>query len=279
MRLPSSPPRVRWLSGALLLLAVFGAPPVRAEEAKPVHILAAGSLTDAFADLLAAFHAPADSIAPPVFGPSGVLRQRIEGGQAADLFASADMTQPRRLAQAGKGWPVVMFVRNRMCLLARDQIGITPDTMLDRLLDPAVRLATSTPGADPGGDYAWAVFAKAEKLHPGAEATLQAKAMKLVGGPDSKLLVPGHGAVAGVFLAGKADAMLGYCSGSASVMKEVPGLVSVPVPPALSVGPAYGMIVLSDSPLAARFALFIMSEPGQAILARQGFDPVAQAAN
>ena len=245
----------------------------------PVRIMAAGSLTDAFADLLTAFAAPAGSIATPVFGPSGSLRQRIEAGEGVDLFASADMAQPRRLAQEGKGWPVVMFARNSLCVLARQPLGLTPDTILARLLDPAVRLATSTPGADPGGDYAWAVFAKAEKLHPGAEAVLQAKALQLVGAPDSKPLVPGHSFVAGVFLAGRADAMMGYCSGSAAVMKEVPGLASVPLPPALSVGPAYGMTVLSDNLLAARFALFILSETGQAILARDGFTPVAQAAD
>ncbi len=123
------------------------------------------------------------------------------------------------------------------------------------------------------------MFAKAEALHPGAQAILQAKALKLVGAPDSKLLMPGHSAVAGIFLAGRADAMMGYCSGSAAVMREVPGLASVPLPPALSVGAPYGMTVLSDTPMAARFALFVLSEPGQAILAHHGFDPVAQAAD
>jgi hypothetical protein len=29
-----------------------------------------------------------------------------------------------------------------------------------RLLDPPVRVATSTPGADPSGDYAWQLFDK-----------------------------------------------------------------------------------------------------------------------
>ena len=61
-------------------------------------------------------------------------------------------------------------------------------------------------------------------------------------------------------------------------MKEVPGLVSVAVPASLSVGPAYGMVVLSDQPPAARFALFVMSEQGQAILQRFGFEPVGIAA-
>jgi molybdate transport system substrate-binding protein len=273
------PPSVRgrWPFRFALLFATLLVSPVWADDVQPVRIMAAGSLGAAFKELLLAFDAPAGTILPPVFGPSGVLRQHIEEGQAADLFASADMAQPRRLATAGKGLPVVMFARNRLCVVARQRLGLTSDNMLDRLLDPNLRLATSTPGADPAGDYAWAVFAKADKLHPGAEATLQGKALKLVGAADSKPLVPGHSAVAGIFLADRADTMMGYCSGSSALIKEVPGLVSVSMPPALSVGPAYGMIVLTENPAAARFALFIMSEQGQRILAHQGFDPVALA--
>jgi molybdate transport system substrate-binding protein len=167
-----------------------------------------------------------------------------------------------------------MFTRNRLCVLGRVSTGLTSDNLLDRLLDPSVRLATSTPGADPGGDYAWAVFARAEAVHPGAEAILRAKALKLVGGPNSLPLVPGRGAVQGIFLADRADVMLGYCSSSVPVMREIPGLVNVPLPPTLTVGPAYGLIVLSDEPLAARFALFVLSEQGQAILRQHGFDPI-----
>jgi molybdate transport system substrate-binding protein len=189
------------------------------------------------------------------------------------------MTQPRALAQQRTGRLVVMFTRNRLCALGRSSLGMTPDNLLDRLLDPTVRLATSTPGADPGGDYAWAVFARAEAVHPGARAILEAKAMKLVGGPNTPLLVSGHGAVQGVFLADRADVMLGYCSGSGPVMQEIAGLTSVTLPSSLTVGPAYGLVVLSDRPMAARFALFVMSEAGQMILQRHGFDPVGLAGN
>ena len=227
--------------------------------------------------MIAAFPAPQGIVAKLTFGPSGLLRDKIEQGVPADILASADMAQPRKLAQGHPDRPVILFTRNRLCALARDTIGLTADNFLDRLLDPKVRLATSTPGADPGGDYAWAMFARADAIHPGAQAILQAKAQKLVGGPATPPLVPGHGPVQGVFLANRADIVLGYCSGSAPVMQEVPGLVSIPVPPALSVGAAYGMIVLSDDPLAARFALFVMSERGQAILQRSGFDPVGGA--
>jgi molybdate transport system substrate-binding protein len=250
-----------------------------AVSAQTIHIFAAGSLTAAFTEMVQAFPAPPGSVAPPVFGPSGLLRQQIEHGAPADILASADMAQPRALAHDGPGRLVVMFTRNRLCALGRAGLGLTQDNLLDRLLDPKVRLATSTPGADPGGDYAWAVFARAEVVHPGARATLEAKAMKLVGGPQTPPLAPGHGAVQGVFLANRADVMLGYCSGSGPVMQEIPGLTNVVLPPALTVGPAYGLVVLSDRPLASRFALFVMSEQGQMILQRHGFDPIGVTGN
>jgi len=241
-------------------------------------VIGAGSLTEAFSDLLRRFPGRPDTIETPEFGPSGLMRENIESGKPADLFASADMDQARRLAIGHPERTVILFTRNRLCALARAAVGLTPANMLDRLLDPAVRIATSTPGADPGGDYAWAVFGRAEAIHPGARATLEAKAEKLVGGgAKTPPLVPGKDAVAGVFLADRADVMLGYCSGSSTVMREVSGLTSVPLPPDLSVGPAYGMALLNAKPVTLRFAAFVMSEAGQAILQAHGFDPVALA--
>jgi molybdenum ABC transporter molybdate-binding protein len=249
----------------------------RAATADPMRIFAAGSLTAAFTEIVAGFPAPSGSIAEPQFGPSGLLREKIESGALADILASADMGQPRKLAAGHPDRAVILFTRNRLCALARVAVGMTADNFLDRLLDPSVRLATSTPGADPSGDYTWAMFARAEAIHSGAQAILQTKALKLVGGPATPPLVPGHGAVQGVFLADRADVMLGYCSSAAPATKEIPGLVSIPLPPALAVGAAYGMVVLTEDPLAARFALFVMSEQGQAILQKYGFDAVGVA--
>jgi ABC-type molybdate transport system substrate-binding protein len=263
----------RLLLAAIML--VVSALPVRAADT--LRIYAAGSLTQALTQLLAESGLPPAGVAAPVFGPSGVLRARLEAGETADIFASADLQQPRRLAEARGGRPVVIFARNRICVLARSGLGVTADTVLARMLDPAVRLATSTPGADPGGDYAWAVFARADRLRPGARAVLEAKALKLVGAADSKPLVPGKGQVQGVFLADRADMMLGYCSGSAAVIRDVPGIVSVPLPATLAVGPDYGLVVLTDNPLADRFVVFLMSDRGQMSLARAGFVPVAVA--
>ncbi len=263
------------LGTALLLPAAIPALAQDAEVPAPLRVYAAGSLTGAFNVLLQAFGTPPGAAARPTYGPSGVLRERLERGEPADLFASADMGQPQRLADAGRGTPVVLFARNRMCALGRGNLGLTPANLLDRLLDPAVKLATSTPGADPGGDYALAVFARAEQVRPGARATLEGKAQQLVGGPSMAPLVPGQGPSEGVFLSGRADVMLGYCSGADALRRAVPDLAAVPLPAELEVGPEYGMTVLSTNPAAARFALFVVSGPGQAILARHGLIPVA----
>jgi molybdate transport system substrate-binding protein len=260
------------LAGCLIALTLL-VPPARADA---LRVAGAGSLTEAFTDLLRLFPAGTDTIAAPEFGPSGLMRERIETGLDVDLFASADMEQARRLAAGHPERAVIHFTRNRLCAVARPAVGLTTANMLDRLLEPAVRLATSTPGADPAGDYAWAVFARAEAVRTGARAVLEGKAQQLYGGgPKTPLLVPGKGAAEGIFLSDRADVVLAYCSGAPAALREVPGLAVVPLPPELSVGPAYGMVLLNTKPLTLRFAMFVMSEAGQAVMKAHGFDPVA----
>ena len=50
-----------------------------------------------------------------------------------------------------------------------------------------------------------------------------------------------------------------------------PLLRQVAVPEALSAGADCGLILLSDRPEAVRFAMFLLSRAGQAILDRHGF--------
>jgi molybdate transport system substrate-binding protein len=262
--------RHRFATCLVCLIAL--APPASADT---LRVAGAGSLAAAFTDLIRRFPAGPDTVAAPEFGPSGLMREKIEAGAEVDLFASADMAQARRLAAGRPDRLVINFTRNRLCAIARGATGLTQANMLDRLLDPAVRLATSTPGSDPGGDYAFAVFGRAEAVRPGARAILEAKAQQLYGdGARTPALVPGKGAVEGIFLADRADVTLAYCSGAAGILGEVPGLVAVPLPPELAVGPAYGMVLLDAKPVTLRFATFVLSETGQALLKAHGFDPV-----
>ena len=113
----------------------------------------------------------------------------------------------------------------------------------------------------------------------GSRAMLEAKAKKLAGGGEkTPPLVPGKGAVEGIFQSDAADVMLIYCSAVPALQKEMPSLASIKLPPALTVDPADGMVIVNDKPVALRFVAFVMSEQGQDILRSHGFEPVASAA-
>jgi ABC-type molybdate transport system substrate-binding protein len=259
----------------LVIAAVALWAPARADTLK---VMGAGSLRAAMTDLLQLFPKQSDEVDTPEFGASGLMRQKIEGGEHADVFASADLEQPHKLAAGHPERLVILFARNTLCALARPELGLNEANFLDRLLDPAVRIATSTPGSDPLGTYSWEVFARADAVKPGARATMEAKAKKLVGGGEkTPPLVAGKGAVEGIFLADQADVMLIYCSAVAAIQKEVPTLTSVKLPSALAVQPADGLVILDSKPVALRFVAFVMSEEGQATLQRHGLEPIASA--
>ena len=131
---------------------------------------------------------------------------------------------------------MAVFARNQLCALAREGLKVTPATLLDTLLDPAVRVGTSTPKADPSGDYAFALFAKAEAHKPGARAALEAKALQLTGGPTSEKAPAGRNQYGWVMESGKADVFLTYCTNAILARKEVASLQIVQIPPELNVG-------------------------------------------
>jgi molybdate transport system substrate-binding protein len=241
-----------------------------------VRLYAAGSLKTAVTAVAQAYQAGGGGAVDATYGPSGLLRERIVKGEPVDVFASADMTNPQALADAGRAGKPVVFARNQLCALAAPGVVVTTDTLLDRMLDPQVKLGTSTPKADPSGDYAWVLFDKAEALRPGAYKALDAKALKLTGGPSSPAPPPDR-SIYGVMIAERrADIFLTYCTNAAQAVREVAGARVVAVPEALAVGAAYGLTTVGiATPASARFVAFVLSQPAQKILARHGFTPVA----
>src|SRR5499433_1953402 len=245
----------------VILAATTMAVPAVASE--PVLLHAAGSLRTALTEVTWAFEAVSGQRVQAKYGPSGTLKDEIAGGARAEVFASANMEYPQALATAGKSGPVVLFARNRLCALVRPGLAVEPATILDRMLDPHVKLGTSTPRADPSGDYAWEVFRKADKLKPGAFATLERKALQLVGGPSARTAPPGHSVYAMLIAEGKADVFLTYCTNAAEAKKETAAASVVALPDEFTVGADYGLTVLAGASADAyRFAMFILSAEG-----------------
>jgi ABC-type molybdate transport system substrate-binding protein len=263
---------MRWPARSLLAVALAATAWHPVAAADPVRLYAAGSLKAALTDVAKAYETASGTPVATEFAASGLLRERIEGGAPADVFASADMGHPGRLMAAGWGGPVVLFARNRLCALAQPDLKVASADLLDVILDPDLRLGTSTPKADPSGDYAWQVFEKAEAVRPGSFAILDAKALKLTGGPDSAKAPEGRNTYGWVMEEEQADVFLTYCTNAVLARQEVPALQIVSLPDELAVGADYGLIVRKDAPPEAwRLALFILAPEGQSILADYGF--------
>ena len=263
---------------ALVALGLAGcgsavkAPMTAEASGPPVQVYAAGSLREAFTAIASEHEARTREKIVLTFGASGLLRERIEKGEPAQVFASADTDHPRRLAEQGGWQPPVVFTRNALCALTSDKLAATPATLLATMLQPSVRVGISTPKADPAGDYAWALFGKADALQSGATARLQAKALKLTGGADSPKPPSGRGTYAWVMDQGQADVFLTYCTNAVSAQKEVPRLRIVEIPPELQVGAAYGVTVRIGAPQAAdAFLRALLAPPAQAVFNRFGF--------
>src|SRR5262245_15983825 len=240
---------MRWALGTLLLMLITAS-----AQAETIHLYAAGSLRAALTEVARAFEADRGGHhkVETTFGASGLLRERIESGAAAHVFASADTGHPKRLAEQGlAATPVFIFARNELCALVREGLTVSSETLLDFLLDPKVRLGTSTPKADPSGDYAFALFARAEALKGGAKATLEGKALQLTGGPTAAKEPEGRSPYAWLMTSDHADIFLTYCTNALQAKAEVPTLSIVRIGKTLNVGADYGLIALRNGPAAA----------------------------
>jgi molybdate transport system substrate-binding protein len=258
----------------VLILIVLAMP--FSVSADSLTLYAAGSLKAALGDVAASYEKTYQTKVTTKFGPSGLLRKAIEGGENPDVFASANMAHPEKLASEGWGSPVVMFARNQLCAIAQPEVAVTTDTLLNILMDPNVRVGTSTPKADPSGDYAWELFHKADRVKAGSFAILSDKALQLTGGPASAKAPAGRNQYGWVMGEKKADIFLTYCTNAVLAQKEVQPLQIIRIPKALSVGADYGLLVRNKAPNEAwRLAMYILSPAGQKILKEYGFEAQA----
>lgn len=241
-----------------------------------ISVYAAGSLRGPLTEAAQSYEQASGVKVALVFGASGLLKERIEKGETADVFASANTEHPQALAASGRMATPVTFTRNRMCALSAPTIEVTSATLLDRMLQSGIKLGTSTPKADPAGDYAWKIFEKAEKIVPGAFANLSTKALKLTGGPDSPPPPKDRSGYGELVATGKADIFLLYCTSALQAVKEQPQLRQVALPHSLAVSADYGVAIAKNAGSGAQgFVDYLVSNAGQKSFARFGFARVA----
>jgi molybdate transport system substrate-binding protein len=262
---------MRFISACIVVAALSMSESARADE---IQLYAAGSLRAALTDIAKAFTAKTGNQVQGKFGPSGVLEREIASGAKADVFASANMDYPRMLNSANKSGPVTRFTRNKLCALVKPGLKVDSETLIERMLDPTIKLGTSTPNSDPSGDYAFEVFRKVDAIKPGAGAILEKKALKLTGSATSAAPPAGRAVYGWHIAEGRADMFLAYCTAAAEAQKQYPDQRIVQLPPVLAVGADYGLTVIKGAPPAAeQFAQYILSSAGQKVLIGYGFAP------
>ncbi|EMX4694160.1 substrate-binding domain-containing protein [Escherichia coli] len=228
-----------------------------------MRVLAAGSLRRVWKSLVSEYQA--DNIQCD-FGPAGILRERIEAGEACDFFASANMTHPQILMSAGRALCIKPFASNRLCLYVRANKFNENDDWYSLLNRETLRIGTSTAGCDPSGDYTQELF---ENMGSVGEKIRQ-RAVALVGGRHS-LSLPGN-AIAAQWLIENdyTDLFIGYAN-------YVPGLQSIDsvkvieIPEPYNPIAIYGFACLTDKALP--LADFLVSPVARGILEQHGFMP------
>lgn len=245
-------------------------------SATPLTLHGAGSLKAALTDVTTSYEKTYKTPVTTKFAPSGLLRKAIEEGEQSDVFASANMGHPEKLAAVGWGSPVVLFARNQLCALSQPGLEVAPNNLLSKLVDKRIRVGISTPKADPSGDYAWELFQKAETIEKGSFTILAKKALLLTGGPTSEPAPQDQNQYAWVMSQNKADIFLTYCTNAVLAKQQINTLQIVTIPEALSVGADYGLIVKDGANSSAwQLAMYILSPQGQSILKKYGFEAAA----
>lgn len=237
---------------------------------RAIKILSAGSLRHAFPKIIETFSKGTNVKISLSLGPAGLLRERIENGENFDLFASANMAHPQAIAAAGIAEEAMCFARNRLCVIARADLHVTTENLIEVLANRDLKIGTSTPGDDPSGDYAFELFDRIEALCPGLGVALKARARQLVGGRNSAPPPPGKG-IGYLISEGEVDLMTSYYS-NAWLLENDPAFSVVEIPAEFAPAISYGLALEKGAPRQAQLLReFMLGDVGRAILSQTGF--------
>lgn len=261
-RNPATPPphRARLLRSAgsagialVMAIATAGCSSGSANRIQPLTVFAAASLTSAFQELAAEFKRQNPGTEVRLnFGGSATLATQLQGGAPADVFASADEQNMKKVSDAGLvgGTPQLM-VRNELAILVPPGNPKKVATLRD-LTRSGLVVALCAPSV-PAGRYGREAFAKAGLTAPRGSGELDVKQV-----------------VSRVAL-GEADAGIGYVTDARAAAGKVR---AVAIPREQNVVARYPIAALKDAPAARygrKFVALTLSAPGQAVFAGHGF--------
>jgi molybdate transport system substrate-binding protein len=235
-------------------LAVDGPTSTAPQITGPITVFAAASLKESFTILGEKFRAEHPGVTVTFsFGASSTLATQIVDKAPADVFASASTSTMDTVVQAGAASAPVAFATNTL-EIATPTSPTTPVTSLADLATPGVKVAVCQQ-AVPCGAAAEKLFAQNGLAVAPTSQEVDVKAVL------SKVRL------------GEVDAGIVYVTDVVSAKDSV---IGVEIPAAQNVTTTYPIAAIDGSSNAATaqaFVDYVLSEPGQKVLALAGFGP------
>ncbi len=203
------------------------------------------------------------------FMGSGVLKGDIEEGAPADIFLSANARFQKQLIKRNfvKGYRTFAYDYLAIATPYNNPGDITSANFIQKLMDKNISLTTSTPNADPAGDYTWKVFKIINEQYPGAFEKIVSHANHLL---NAALIIP-------VLVNGETDMGILYTSQILEIKRTGIKINIVPIPLKYNTKAKFTASVLnkaSNKKIAREFINLLFSKKGKKILRFWGFTPL-----
>jgi molybdate transport system substrate-binding protein len=237
-------------------------------EGSTLTVLAASSLTDAFGVLEKTFEErnPGTDVRQS-FESSSTLLTQIQHGAPADVFASAAKEEMNTAVEDGlvAGRPEV-FVRNSEVVMVPKDNPANIESMRD-LARPGVKLVLAEDGV-PAADYALEILGKADAEYGSG---FKREVLSNVVSREADV----RASVSRVAL-GDADATFGYASDYTPDIRDRVEVIRIPENPKIVATYPIAALQGAHSPkLAREWVDLVMSDEGQRVLEKWGFEPAA----
>ena len=236
-------------------------------------VFAAASLTESFTEMAATFEADHPQVKVLLnFAGSNSLRLQIEQGARPDVFASANTRHMDTVFQANLVDQPAIFAHNQLVAIVPADNPASVVTLAD-LAEPDLKLVLAGPEV-PVGRYARQVLNNLS-TNPSLGQDFASLVLSNVVSDEETVK-----AVVTKVLLGEADAGIVYTSDVTPAVADQ--VITLTIPAEYNVIADYPISVATDSyqpELAQEFITFVLSVPGQAIMADHGFQPILPVPN
>ncbi len=228
--------------------------------AQTLTVFAASSLTEAFQSLAKTFESEHEGVSIDFnFAGSSTLSTQIAQGAPADIFASANMQQMELVVDAGlaEAEPT-LFAANRLVLITPSDSSLSS---LEDLSQQGIRLVLAASEVPVGG-YAREAL---ERMNTAFGADFSKEVLANLVSEESNVRQ-----VAAKVELGEADAAIVYAT-DAAILSQVK---TINIPDEYNVLATYPIAIIKETKqleLAQAFLAFLLSDQGQELLKKQGF--------